>query len=186
MPTPMAHAAFAVAAGTAFPKDLVPRRMWIAGALCAAAPDLDKIGLMLGVPYGSMFGHRGFTHSIFFAAVAALIVTAIVTGRGHEDVSPLTLGAYLFLATASHGVLDAMTNGGHGVALFAPFSNARLFLPWRPIRVAPLSVAAMLTRRGLEVVLSEAFWVGLPSLALAGVATLAHRAAGRRRAGGSG
>ena len=27
--------------------------------------------------------------------------------------------------------------GGLGVAFFSPFSNARYFLPWRPIRVAP-------------------------------------------------
>jgi len=35
------------------------------------------------------------------------------------------LFAYLFLATASHGVLDAMTNGGLGVAFFSPFDNRR-------------------------------------------------------------
>jgi hypothetical protein len=38
----------------------------------------------------------------------------------------------VFLATASHGVLDATTNGGLGVAFFSPFDNRRYFLPWRP------------------------------------------------------
>nr|HRC76832.1 rhodanese-like domain-containing protein [Kouleothrix sp.] len=32
-----------------------------------------------------------------------------------------------------HGVLDAMTDGGLGVAFFAPFSATRYFFPFRPI-----------------------------------------------------
>jgi inner membrane protein len=28
---------------------------------------------------------------------------------------------------ASHGVLDALTNGGHGIAFFSPFLNERYF-----------------------------------------------------------
>jgi hypothetical protein len=35
----------------------------------------------------------------------------------------------LFLATAGHGLLDAMTNGGLGLAFFSPFDNHRYFLP---------------------------------------------------------
>ena len=39
---------------------------------------------------------------------------------------------------ASHGVLDALTDGGPGVAFLAPFDDTRYFFPWRPIRVSPL------------------------------------------------
>lgn len=69
--------------------------------------------------------------------------------------------AFLFaVATASHGFLDAMTDGGLGVAFFAPFSNHRYFLPWRPIPVAPLSPEGLMNSRGLRVVRVEAelFW----------------------------
>ena len=70
---------------------------------------------------------------------------------------------YLFLATASHGILDAMTDGGLGIAFFSPFSNARYFLPWRPIAVSPIGVAAFFSERGLNVLRSEFKWIWLPS-----------------------
>jgi hypothetical protein len=37
--------------------------------------------------------------------------------------------AHFSFVTASHGMLDAMTDGGLGVAFFAPFDNARYFFP---------------------------------------------------------
>jgi len=40
----------------------------------------------------------------------------------------------------THPLLDAMTDGGLGVMLLFPFSEARLFFPWRPIHVSPLSI----------------------------------------------
>ena len=58
---------------------------------------------------------------------------------------------YFFLATASHGLLDAMTDGGLGVAFFSPFDNRRYFLPWTPIRVSPIGIEPFFTARGLEV-----------------------------------
>ncbi len=58
------------------------------------------------------------------------------------------------LTIASHPLLDAMTDGGLGVALAWPFSNARFFAPVRFIPVAPIG-AALLSRRGLHVALIE-------------------------------
>jgi inner membrane protein len=52
-------------------------------------------------------------------------------------------------------VLDAMTNGGLGVAFFAPFDTTRYFFPWRPITVSPIGVGSFFTHRGALVVLSE-------------------------------
>jgi inner membrane protein len=53
-----------------------------------------------------------------------------------------------------------MTDGGLGIAFFAPFSNARYFFPWRPIPVAPLSLGTLLSGRGLRVIRWEMalFW----------------------------
>ncbi len=45
---------------------------------------------------------------------------------------------FLFVATISHGILDALTDGGLGVAFFAPFVNTRYFFPWTPIKVSPI------------------------------------------------
>ena len=63
--------------------------------------------------------------------------------------------------TASHGVLDALTNGGHGVAFFSPFVNTRYFFPWRPLGVSPMGIS-LFSDRGIQVVLSELVWIWLP------------------------
>ena len=82
---------------------------------------------------------------------------------------------YFFLATASHGLLDAMTDGGLGVVFFSPFDTARYFLPWRPILVSPIGVARFLSPRGLAVLRGEIFWIWLPAVFLAFCACLFRR-----------
>ncbi len=69
------------------------------------------------------------------------------------------------LITASHGLLDAFTNGGKGVGFFIPFDNRRYFLPWHPIQVSPIGFA-FFSREGLPVLLSEMLWVWLPTVAV--------------------
>ena len=46
----------------------------LVAAFSAVVPDLDAIGHMLGVPYASFWGHRGFSHSIVFAVLWGGIV----------------------------------------------------------------------------------------------------------------
>jgi inner membrane protein len=77
----------------------------------------------------------------------------------------------LSAATASHGVLDSITNGGPGVALFAPFDTGRYLLPWRPVPVSPISVRGLLTARGAAVLRAEVLMLWLPALLLILVAT---------------
>lgn len=72
-----------------------------------------------------------------------------------------------FFCILVHDILDAMTNGGFGVAFFSPFSDQRFFLPWRPIEVSPISPRRFFTSRGLTVMASEFIWVVIPSLCLA-------------------
>ena len=79
----------------------------------------------------------------------------------------LACGGILAVAMASHGVLDALTDGGPGVAFFAPFDDTRYFFPWRPIRVSPLW-RGFFSSRGLETLASEVRWLWLP---LAGLVT---------------
>src|SRR6185436_15539798 len=113
----------------------VPISVLLWGALLTALPDIDFIGWQAGVPYGNWLGHRGFTHSLFFAAVMALLSASYFRKSAALKFTPLWI--FFFLCGASHGLLDGMTNGGLGVAYFAPFDNSRYFLPWRPIPVAP-------------------------------------------------
>jgi inner membrane protein len=67
--------------------------------------------------------------------------------------------AFFFVITASHGVLDAMTNGGLGVAFFAPFDSTRYFFPWRPIVVSPIGFGSFFSHWGALVLLSEIKYV---------------------------
>jgi inner membrane protein len=120
-------------------------------------PDLDVVAFALGIPYAHPLGHRGFTHSILFAMIVAVLGTWLLRVGEHRRA---TL-AFLFLCAMSHAVLDAMTDGGLGVAFFAPFHNQRYFFPWTPIRVSPIG-AGFFSARGLETVWSEVLWVWGP------------------------
>lgn len=161
------HAIAAGALGTVrYPKKQV-FKYFALGILCAAFPDIDVITLDLGVPYEHPFGHRGFFHSLLFAYLQGLFIVRIFYSE-HKFMSPaaLTTGFYFFCCGVSHSILDAMTNGGKGVAFFAPFDNTRYFLPWRPIQVSPLDIDRFFGEWGMRVLQSELYYVMLPSLLL--------------------
>lgn len=159
----ISHAVVALGIGTAFARPGIAKHVWILGAICSAVPDIDVIGFRFGIHYGDFWGHRGFTHSLLFAAILATLATVLGFVHGSPGLSRFSLWAYFFLAAASHGFLDAMTNGGLGVAFFSPFNNARYFLPWRPIAVSPISAMRFFSERGLAVLRSELVWIWIPA-----------------------
>ncbi|MGH8651868.1 MAG: metal-dependent hydrolase [Gammaproteobacteria bacterium] len=174
MASAFAHIGSAVAIGAVFSRQTLPRRFWWLGALCSVLPDLDIIGFFWGIPYAHVMGHRGFTHSLAFAALwSGLLVAALRCAYGEG--MGFTLFLYFFLCTVSHGVLDAMTDGGLGVAFFAPWNNERYFLPWRPLKVPPIGIPAFFSRRGLVVLGSEVLWVGVPLVLIAVVGVALRR-----------
>lgn len=179
MASAISHAVASAGISAWFYRPAVPRRVWVAAAACAILPDADAIGYWLGVPYGSVWGHRGLTHSLCFAAGLALLVTLLADERTRTALGRPRLLALFFLVTASHGLLDACTNGGGGVAFFAPFWNHRYFMPVRPIAVSPMSVTRFFSARGARILRSEALWIWLPTAAVMLAAVLARR---RRRA----
>lgn len=133
---------------------------WFVAVFCSILPDFDVIGFSFGVHYGDLWGHRGLTHSILFA-LAVGIIAGIALG-GHVA-QKFWNSAVLFVITASHGVLDAMTNGGLGVAFFSPFDTTRYFFRWRAIPVSPIG-AGFFSSRGLNVLMYEALIVWVPTL----------------------
>jgi len=161
------HAVAALGIGACFYKPGTPKRVWVIGAIYSAIPDLDVIGFRFGIRYGDFWGHRGFSHSLLFAALLATAVVGLAFRQGLPTLSRTSLWTYLFLVTASHGLLDAMTDGGLGVAFFAPFDNHRCFLPWTPIRVSPIGFGRFFSERGFEVLQSELLWIWLPASLLA-------------------
>jgi inner membrane protein len=131
MPSSLSHAMIAVAGGSAVAPRLLLRPFLIAGAICAVLPDLDAIGRpFVGLRGDLEFlgGHRGFTHSLFFAALlgtAAACATLVSSRwRGYR----VRFGIFIALCTASHGVLDTITSVGalrDGVQFLSPFSTHR-------------------------------------------------------------
>ena len=146
-------------------RNRVPRHFALLGAFAAVVPDFDVIGFGFGVDYADPLGHRGLSHSLAFAAAfAALLVFTSRRSLPRRARFPAWL--YLALAIASHGLFDALTDGGLGVALLAPFSHERFFFPWQPIAVSPLGVSRIFSARGVAVLTSELLWVGIPALGI--------------------
>ncbi len=163
MPTIFSHAAVPLLLGAAAGRRRISRPLLAAGAVAAILPDADVLSFRLGIPYADAFGHRGACHSIAFALLVAVLAAAC-----HRPLRSTPWRALLFvgLAALSHPLLDAMTDGGLGVALAWPLDAHRYFLPWRPIRVSPIG-AGFFSARGWPVLASELRWVWLPSALLA-------------------
>ncbi|MBS1794659.1 MAG: metal-dependent hydrolase [Acidobacteria bacterium] len=163
MPTIFSHGIFAVLAGKGFLKK--PAWFWLTAAVCAMIPDADVVAFRFGVPYENMFGHRGFTHSIAFALLLGAAAALLVRFFRPDGYSFSKLFLFFALVTFSHPFFDMLTDGGLGVALFAPLSAERFFFPWRPIRVSPIG-ARFFGAEGPNVILSEIFLVWLPAAAI--------------------
>jgi len=159
--TPISHLAVPLALTTALGPDLVPPGLMVLALACAVLPDIDAVGLWLGIPYAHPFGHRGFTHSLPFSVALAGVGYFLAPMVGAE---PLIAFLVLLICAASHGLLDGLTNGGLGIAFFSPFSHRRYFLPWRVIEVSPLSLFELFSWRGLRVLGSEIRYVWVPCL----------------------
>ena len=120
------------------------------GAL-ALGPDADVVGVAMGLDYHGHYGHRGYTHSLLFAATLSVVAYFVARKWGTR---PVFTALLTFLAVTSHGVLDAMTYRTRGVPFFWPFTDERFTFPWRHIPPAPVG-SNYLSRRGLEVAAVE-------------------------------
>jgi inner membrane protein len=174
MPSAFTHAFAAFALGKV--SGLMRRpRFWLFSIFCAVVPDVDVISFYFGTERGSMFAHRGITHSLLFAALLALAVVWLAF-REIKRFSKRwwALTVYFFIVTASHGLLDALTNGGWGVAFFAPFDATRYFFLRRPIEISPIGLR-FFSQRGLEVFWNEFLWVWLPASVIVSLVLLYRR-----------
>ncbi|GAA4272657.1 metal-dependent hydrolase [Aquimarina gracilis] len=158
-----AHAFSAYALGKTFSKKIQTTKFWILGILCAVLPDVDVIGFKFGIAYANFWGHRGFSHSLVFALFLGVMVTLLFYNKHIFQKTGIYLILYFTICTASHGVLDAMTTGGLGIAFLSPFDNTRYFLPWRPIQVSPIGASKFFGIWGIKVLLSEVIWIGIPA-----------------------
>jgi inner membrane protein len=153
--------------GLALGQKAIPRSLLAIGAFCAILPDFDSISFAFGIPYESQFGHRGFTHSVLFAACIA----AFFAWRNHEftvdgaAVKRHIVFAFLFISTVSHPLLDALTDGGEGVAIWWPLSKARFFFDDTPLPVCPIG-KNFFSAAGYAALRGELTLIWLPALLL--------------------
>lgn len=168
LPSVISHAIVGVSAGVAISNRHAPKKLWLLSILCTILPDVDVVSFKLGIPYGHFFGHRGFFHSLTFAFVVGLIVASIFFKKELSSRKDWWFYFIFFsIVTATHGVLDAFTNGGLGIALLSPFDNHRYFFWKTPISVSPINPRAFLSGRALGILANEFLWVWLPALSLA-------------------
>lgn len=163
MPTTLTHAVPAIAVGLGLGKDYISKRLIFTGAFIANIPDLDLIGSRyFHIPFDSVYGHRGYSHSIFFALVLAFIFSLFFLRSDFKK-------ALLFLSfcTLSHGLLDAFTQGGLGTTFYWPFSDIRYHAFVQPIINVGVSFRSLYASRlGFPIFISEIIWVWIPFLLL--------------------
>ena len=156
----LAHIAVGMVAGRVHQRERAEWRALLFSmmfwSLVSLLPDADVIGFLFGVRYGDPWGHRGATHSFVFSLVLGLLIGAIGMAL---RLPPFRTAAFAMCVLASHALLDTLTDGGLGCALFWPFDNTRHFSPWRPIPVAPIGWR-LLAERGFHVAITELllFW----------------------------
>jgi inner membrane protein len=164
MPTVISHSIVAVVFGKLFSKS-TGVKFWLLSIICAILPDFDVILLLFDIQHMNMFGHRGISHSILFALVAALLIVVM----GFPEIKHFSrkwrsFVVYFFLVGLSHGILDAMTSGGLGVGFFMPFDSTRYFFPVRPIRASLLSLISFFKNEGGQILISEIIWIWIPAV----------------------
>ena len=149
----LGHVAVGMVAGRLYMGDVRDTR-WLAAMMfrfsaVSLLPDADVLGLAFDVPYGAPFGHRGASHSLVFA-IAIGIACGVAASLSRPRPPAAKVGLFAAVVAATHGPLDALTDGGLGVAHFWPFSHARHFFSWTPIPVAPIG-PGFLSAQGLHV-----------------------------------
>ena len=157
----LTHPAVPLALSVFLPQGTASAPLLLTGVACSVMPDLDVLSFQFGIRHNALLGHRGLSHSLGFAAVVSAVL--IWTLLRQRPAGSGLIFVFLFVSTLSHGLLDMLTNGGLGVALFAPVTNQRYFFPWRPIEVSPLEIGRFFSAWGLCILVSEGKWVWLPA-----------------------
>ena len=124
---------------------LLPWAIPVAAGLLAVIPDVDVLWFR-DFPYNNALGHRGFSHASFTLILFASALAAAIARTSRRAAAQLAL--IWAVSAVTHPLLDMLTDGGSGVMVLFPFSSERLFFPWRPIHVSPLSVPGFFSRAG--------------------------------------
>lgn len=93
------------------------------GAIAGSLPDFDTIITPLLHPVDALFFHRGPSHAILFAIIAAPIM-GLLAKKIHRDKNFRQWTLMSLIAILMHSTIDIFNT--YGTALLLPFSNTRL------------------------------------------------------------
>jgi inner membrane protein len=172
MPTAFTHPAVPIAVAFGIGRNVISRPLLAAGMAASVLPDLDVIAFRIGIPYAAEFGHRGFSHSLAFACNVAAAGGLLSLWSGSTFQKSFW---FLFIAIASHSILDACTTGGLGIALLWPWSSERYFAPLQFIQVSPIGISRFFSQKGAAVLRSELVSIWLPCMGMAAMIAVSRR-----------
>ncbi len=120
----------------------------ILGAVIATIPDLDVVLLPLYDSLQRISIHRGYSHSILFSVLGALLLTYILTRiKWTKQFSIKRLFFFNWVVLFTHMLLDAFT--AYGTQLFLPFSDYRVSFDSinivDPVYTLPLLIGLIVT-----------------------------------------
>lgn len=161
MPSVIGHLVAGYAAGRSLSSNSSGKFIPIV-LFCSVLPDFDVLSFQFGIPYESVWGHRGFSHSLLFGLIAGAILSFLFYAKKEWTKYAVIFSFGIIL----HSLLDGITNGGLGCGYLIPFDDTRYFFPWQVIQVSPFGLHLFFSERGLKVLQSELLWIGIPSLLL--------------------
>lgn len=103
----------------------IGRKGAVLGAIVATIPDLDVVLLPFFNEVQRLSVHRGFSHSIVFSVLGALLIGYWLSRlKWTKSIALSQLILFSWLALITHLLLDAFTT--YGTQLFLPFSDQRV------------------------------------------------------------
>lgn len=100
MPTVLTYPALPFSIRLGLGRDLIPTPLLIAGVSFSVLPDLYVLAFRYGISYASNFGDHGFSHSLLFALILALLGACVC--RYFQTIFGRSFW-FLFPAAVSHG-----------------------------------------------------------------------------------
>jgi inner membrane protein len=119
----LTHIVLGAATGQVVLGKKVGNKALVWGAIAGSLPDFDAFITPLLHPVDALLFHRGPSHAIVFAAVAAPIL-GYIASKVHRDNLLKQWSFMAFIAILMHSTIDIFNT--YGTALLLPFNDARL------------------------------------------------------------
>ena len=142
----LTHVALGASIGEAVLGKKLGNSALVWGALFATIPDIDYITSFFLDTAGYLEVHRGATHSLLIMVLASvLLAVPLAKLWKREKITPARAGTCVFLAWASHELIDCFTV--YGTSVFWLFSETRVafnnFFIIDPLYTLPLVVTVV-------------------------------------------